>query len=65
VLLTRGPDVVLQKGSVVEMVLDRTLYYDEKDLDFSTAPQRSATRVIVPAGEDSRTQKRSNWPLPF
>src|SRR3954464_9591987 len=25
VLLTRGPDVVLQKGSVVEMVLDRVL----------------------------------------
>jgi hypothetical protein len=47
------------------MVLDRTLYYDEKDLNFITAPQRSATRVIVPAGDDSRTQKRSSWPLPF
>ncbi len=65
VLLTRGPDVVLQKGSVVEMVLDRTLHYDEKELDFTTAPQRSATRVVVPANDDSRTQKRSIWPFPF
>ena len=65
VLLTRGPDIVLQKGSVVEMVLDRTLSYEEKELDFSTAPQRSTRTVIVPAGDDSRTQKRSNWPLPF
>jgi type IV secretion system protein VirB10 len=65
VLLTRGPDIVLQKGSVMEMVLDRTLSYDEKELDFTTAPQRSTRTVIVPAGDDSRTQKRSNWPLPF
>ena len=33
VLLTRGPDIVLQKGTVVEMVLDRSLSYDDKDLD--------------------------------
>jgi hypothetical protein len=65
VLLTRGPDVVLQKGSVVEMVLDRPLYYEEKELDFSSAPPRSARTIFVPASENSGTQKRSNWPLPF
>jgi hypothetical protein len=65
VLLTRGPDVVLQKGSVVEMVLDRALYYDDKELDFSSAPARAATRTVVVPAESSNTQKRSNWPLPF
>jgi hypothetical protein len=65
VLLTRGPDVVLQKGSVVEMVLDRALYYDEKELDFSSAPPRTATRTIVTPAENSDNQKRSRFPLPF
>ena len=65
VLLTRGPDVVLQKGSVVEMVLDRSLSYDEKDLDFSAAPPRASRTVVAPVADDSRTQKKSNWPLPF
>ena len=65
VLLTRGPDVVLQKGSVVEMVLDRTLHYDEKELEFTPARSVRPHEFIVPANDDSRTQKRSIWPFPF
>jgi type IV secretion system protein VirB10 len=38
VLLTRGPEAVLAKGTTVEMVLDRPLVYSETELDFSTAP---------------------------
>jgi hypothetical protein len=64
VLLTRGPDVVLNKGSVVEMVLDRALYFEDKELDFSGAPQR-ATRTVVVQQESSDTSRRNNWPLPF
>jgi type IV secretion system protein VirB10 len=64
VLLTRGPDVVLQKGSVVEMVLDRPLYYEGKELDFSSAFVGTTRTVVTPA-ENSGTQKRSNWPFPF
>lgn len=64
VLLTRGPDVVLAKGSVVEMLLDRQLLYDEKELDFSGSPQRTTRTVVMPASDNSQ-QKRSNWPLPF
>src|SRR5579875_2826103 len=41
VLLTRGPDATLSKGSTVEMVLDRPLTYQENELDFSNAPPRS------------------------
>lgn len=40
VLLTRGPDAVLAKGTTVEMVLDRQVVYGASELDFSTAPPR-------------------------
>jgi type IV secretion system protein VirB10 len=33
VLLSRGPDLVLPKGSSVEMILDRPLAYDEDELE--------------------------------
>jgi type IV secretion system protein VirB10 len=35
VLLTRGPDAVLSRGTTLEMVLDRSLTFDESELDFS------------------------------
>src|SRR5882724_9892523 len=38
VLLSRGPDAVLAKGSTVEMVLDRALQFNAEELDFSSAP---------------------------
>lgn len=38
VLLTRGPDAVLAKGTSVEMILDRQLLYAETEIDFSKAP---------------------------
>ncbi len=40
VLFTRGPDAVLARGTSVEMVLDRSVNFDENDLDFSNAPPR-------------------------
>jgi type IV secretion system protein VirB10 len=55
VLLTRGPDAVLAKGSTLEMVLDRPLRFEEKELDFSNSMSRpSAT------GEGPSPGKRSN-----
>ncbi len=38
ILISRGPDVVLAKGSTVEMLLDRPLSFSEEELDFSAAP---------------------------
>jgi len=32
VLLTRGPDAVLAKGSTIEMILDRALHYQDGEL---------------------------------
>ena len=40
VLLSRGPDAVLAKGTTVEMVIDRPLAYDETELDNSLARGR-------------------------
>lgn len=36
VLLTRGPDAVLAKGSTIEMVLDRPLVFDATEVNFTT-----------------------------
>jgi type IV secretion system protein VirB10 len=35
VLLTRGPDAVLAKGSTIEMVLDRALVFDAREVNFA------------------------------
>ena len=40
VMFTRGPEAVLAKGTTIEMMLDRTVSFDETDLDFSNAPGR-------------------------
>jgi type IV secretion system protein VirB10 len=40
ILLTRGPDAVLAKGTSVEMVLDRSVQFNDSELDFSNAPAR-------------------------
>lgn len=37
VLLTRGPDAVLAKGSTLEMVLDRPLVFDVAEVSFAAA----------------------------
>jgi hypothetical protein len=36
VLLSRGPDAVLAKGSTLEMVTDRPLQFDKSELEFGT-----------------------------
>lgn len=38
VLFTRGPEAVLAKGTTIEMMLDRTVTFDETELDFSNSP---------------------------
>jgi hypothetical protein len=41
VLASRGPDAVLAKGSTVEMVLDRSLSFNESELDSSRGTPRA------------------------
>lgn len=59
VLLTRGPDAVLNKGTTVEMVLDRNVAFEEKDLDFSGAPA-PVRRTVMPAAP-ARAGERPGW----
>ena len=42
ILLSRGPDAMLTKGSTVEMILNRPLLFHNSDLDFSNVPPRAA-----------------------
>src|SRR4051795_13104440 len=37
VLLSRGPDAILAKGSTLEMILDRPLHFSASELDFGSA----------------------------
>jgi hypothetical protein len=48
VLLSRGPDVVLPKGSTIEMVTDRPIYFQEGDLNFGPALPRRLSDVPSP-----------------
>jgi type IV secretion system protein VirB10 len=41
VLLTRGPEAVLAKGSTVEMILDRPLIFDMTEVNFTTTASTS------------------------
>ena len=62
VLASRGPEAVLARGSTLEMVLDRTLSFDEAELDFS-GPGLGNQRRMQPAAPTS-TQPRQGIPLP-
>lgn len=62
VLLSRGPDAVLAKGSTVEMVLDRPVVFTESELDFN----RSSMAAPAPTanGAPAAERRRSSVPLP-
>jgi hypothetical protein len=52
VLISRGPDAVMAKGSTIEMVLDRQLRFEDTELNFgqmqpvnvSAGPQPTAKK---------------------
>ncbi|HLH18587.1 MAG TPA: hypothetical protein VKX45_15310 [Bryobacteraceae bacterium] len=49
VLLTRGPDAVLPRGSTVEMILDRPIEFQESELNFTNAPPPHSAIPAAPA----------------
>ena len=60
VLVSRGPDAVLAKGSSLEMVLDRALHFQENELNFGAIQP-----VHVDGGGPAPSQKTSSGvPLP-
>jgi type IV secretion system protein VirB10 len=57
VLLTRGPDVVLTRGTTMEMVLDRPLTFDVTEIDFTNAPaRRPQTNSTQPPSSQRKNQ---------
>jgi type IV secretion system protein VirB10 len=61
VLLSRGPDATLTKGTTMEMVLDRTLSFNESELDFSHVPPRAALADGGP--QQPQQNNRRSWPF--
>jgi hypothetical protein len=49
VLLTRGPEAVLAKGSTIEMVLDRPLTFQPEEVNFNTTGNAGAVAAGAPA----------------
>ena len=55
VLLTRGPEAVLAKGSTIEMILDRPLHFQDTELNFG-----GAQPMPVPEGGPLPSKKTSS-----
>jgi type IV secretion system protein VirB10 len=58
-MLTRGPDATLDRGTNVEMVLDRPLEFNHADLDFTNAPQHA------PLAEGQVQQRQRGGIFPY
>src|ERR1700730_603777 len=58
VLLTRGPEMELPRGTTVDIILDRTLYLDASRVNF-TEPGRASSL----AGPANRAPARNNSPF--
>lgn len=64
VMLTRGPDAILERGSTVEMVLDRTIKFEESELEgLPSSPGR--TTITPPRDrQDPQNPRLSRRPFP-
>ena len=60
VLVSRGPDAVLARGSKLEMVLDRQISFNENELNFGNYQAPRAAIVATPDASDPH----STVPLP-
>jgi hypothetical protein len=59
VLVTRGPDAIIERGSTVEMVLDRSLKFSDEELAGITPARGGQPGVIAPparAGNNGNTR---------
>lgn len=56
VLLTRGPEAILERGAQLDMVLDRDLYFSEQEVAFENPLERPRTNYG--AGPDATRNQR-------
>jgi type IV secretion system protein VirB10 len=61
VLVSRGPDAVLARGSTLEMVLDRQISFNESELNFGNY-QAPRAAIVAPPGAGA--DPHSTVPLP-
>ena len=52
ILATRGPEALLEKGTQLDMVLDRDLHFTEAEVTFDNPLQRPGVNVNVGTGPD-------------
>ncbi len=55
VLVTRGPDAVLSRGSTVEMILDRQVSFSDADLNFGNYQPPRAAGSSVPVTQSQKS----------
>ena len=66
VLLSRGPEAVLAKGTTMEMVLDRPLQFNASEIDFGNSmsrPQSGDGPGPLPSHKSQSSTTR-RWPIP-
>jgi type IV secretion system protein VirB10 len=64
VLLTRGPDAVLAKGSTIEMILDRQLRFQDSELNFGPAqPVQVSDGGPLPSKKNSGVLPTRRFPF--
>jgi type IV secretion system protein VirB10 len=60
VLMSRGPETVLERGSTMEMLLDRQLQFQEDEIPAAAVATR---QTIQPARQpDANRSKGKSWP---
>jgi hypothetical protein len=64
VLLTRGPDAILAKGTTMEMVLDRPLQFTTSEIDFRNSMPRAQSSDGPGPQPSRKTQNKNRWPIP-
>jgi len=64
VMLTRGPDAILAKGTTLEMVLDRPLQFTTDDIDFRNAMPRAQSSDGPGPLPSRKLQNNNHWPIP-
>ncbi|HYL34964.1 MAG TPA: hypothetical protein VEV17_03505 [Bryobacteraceae bacterium] len=62
VLLSRGPDAVLAKGTTMDMVLDRPLQFTPQELDFSNAVSHPSSSDGPGPLPSRKSQSTRRWP---
>jgi type IV secretion system protein VirB10 len=65
VLLSRGPDAVLSKGTTLEMVLDRNLVFEEPEIDFGNSMGRPSGSNGSGPLPSKRTQGQTRSRFPY